>query len=206
MISCQIAEQGRISGKSRRIRVERRRVSDPVYRLPPLDVTHTTGQDEHGVSLKLFWLLGIEQTAGGDSVNGTQRWTRTATGVRAMGLLGPRRPMRCFGLGLACLDLGLGMGLQKSPNQKMESTENRELQVRMTEAEMGFHGCHDRCSKMLTRKLSMSVGPCASFLVIRSSKASKTREGTYCWYEVPVQATSMLAGQIPPWAFDGMRD
>jgi hypothetical protein len=34
MISCQIAEQGIISGKSKRIRVESGRVGDPVYRQP----------------------------------------------------------------------------------------------------------------------------------------------------------------------------
>jgi hypothetical protein len=60
------------------------------------------------VALEFFWLLGTKRTAGGGLVSGTQRQQR---GVRAMGLLGPRQPMRCFGL-------GLGLGFPEIPQPK----------------------------------------------------------------------------------------
>ena len=126
------------------------------------------------MALNLFWLLGIKRTAGGYSVSGTQRRARITTARACDGTAGARRPMRCVGL-------GLGMGFPEIPNRKMAGTGNRELQVRMTETEMGFHGCHDRFSKMSTRELPMAAHV-PRFLVIRSPKDSRTHDGTYCWY------------------------
>jgi hypothetical protein len=125
------------------------------------------------VALEFFWLLGTKRTAGGGLVSGTQRQQR---GVRAMGLLGPRQPMRCFGL-------GLGMAFPEILQPKNgRHRESRTPGPNDRNRDGGSMGAMIRFSKMPTsRELAISV-LVPRFLVIRSSTGGKTREGTHCWY------------------------